>query len=351
MVTGVTVVDSVVPIAWGQRELVIGDRKTGKTDFLMSVALTQLKLGRLVVYCMIGKRKSEIKAVHDYFLNARVLQRCIIVASEAYSTTGEIYLTPYTAMSIAEYFRDKGGDILLILDDLTTHAKYYREIALLSQKFPGRESYPGDIFYIHSRLMERAGCFKINGGSSITCLPVAESVGGDITGYIQTNLMSMTDGHIYFDTDKFYSGVRPAVNTFLSVTRVGKQTQTPLMREIGFWMMTALKDYEEVQRFKQFGTEMTQAVLDKMALGEAINRFFTQRLGITVYPNLQVILSALLFLKLWNGDKVKEMSELYVTNFKFKETIDKVIVNCKSFTELTNKLRFQSTEVLKYFVI
>ncbi|MCA9398046.1 F0F1 ATP synthase subunit alpha, partial [candidate division WWE3 bacterium] len=201
LITGVSIVDLLVPLGKGQRELVLGDRKTGKTNFLLQAMLTQAKEGTICIYAAIGKRKVEIKHVEKYIRDNEIADQTLIVASSASDPVGLIYLTPYTAMTIAEYFKDLGHDVLLILDDLSTHAKYYREISLVGQRFPGRSSYPGDIFYAHARLLERAGNFKTSSGDavSITCLPVAETVEGNISGYIQTNLMSITDGHIYFD--------------------------------------------------------------------------------------------------------------------------------------------------------
>lgn len=271
--TGVTVVDLVVPLGMGQRELVIGDRKTGKTSFLLQTVLSQARKEVVCIYTLIGKRKSEVKEVYDFLNKNDVLKYSIIVAASAEDSPGEIYIAPMTAMTLAEYFRDQGKDTLVIFDDLTTHAKYYREISLIGGRFPGRESYPGDIFYLHSKLLERAGNFK---EASITCLPVAEAPAGDITGYIQTNLMSMTDGHIYFDQELFFKGVRPAVNVFLSVTRVGKQTQTQESRELGREILSLLKKNEQMARFLRFGPEVTDQVKDILKKGKMISTLFNQ---------------------------------------------------------------------------
>lgn len=271
--TGVSIVDLMVPLGKGQRELVIGDRKTGKTSFLLQTVLTQAKRGTICIYNLIGKRKTEIKEVYDFLKNNNVLDYCIIVASSAEDSPGEIYISPYTAMTLAEYFRDQGKDTLIVFDDLTTHAKYYREISLVGGRFPGRESYPGDIFYLHSKLLERAGSFKT---ANITCLPVAEAPSGDITGYIQTNLMSMTDGHIFFDSDLFLAGHRPAVNVFLSVTRVGKQTQDQESRSISSEVLMLLKKNEELSRFLKFGPEITTQVKDVLERGKKVYQLFNQ---------------------------------------------------------------------------
>ena len=227
--TGVALVDLVIPLGKGQRQLVVGDRKTGKTNFLVQAIFNQAKQGTVCIYAAIGKKRIETKRALEVLKSKGIVDNLITVATSPADSPGLIFATPYTAMSIAEYFRDQGHDALVILDDLTAHAKYYREISLLAKRFPGRSSYPGDIFYIHSRLLERAGNFKTG---SISVLAIAELIFGDLSGYIQTNLMSMTDGHIYFDTDFYNQGRRPAINPFLSVTRVGFQAQTPLVRDL-----------------------------------------------------------------------------------------------------------------------
>lgn len=212
--TGVTVVDLLVPLGFGQRELIIGDRKTGKTVFLLHSVISAAKQGNICIYASIGKTQIDIKRIQEAFIEAGVMDRVIMVASNALDAPGTIFSTPYSAMTIAEFFRDHGQDTLVVLDDLSTHAKIYREISLLARRFPGRNSYPGDTFYIHSRLLERAGNFKYEGGTkkavAITCLPVVETLEGDLSGYVQTNIMSMTDGHIYFDSGLYVEGRRPA---------------------------------------------------------------------------------------------------------------------------------------------
>jgi F-type H+-transporting ATPase subunit alpha len=233
--TGLTKVDLLIPLGKGQRELVLGDAKTGKTTFLLNTLINQIREEKtIVVYVAIGKKSSEIRFLEEFFVKEQINNYICIIAATSSDPASMIYLAPYSGMTIAEYFRDKGKNVLVIMDDLTTHAQRYREIALLSKRFPGRESYPGDIFYSHASLMERAGNYKFGsaGEVSITLLPVATTVEGDITGYISTNIISMTDGHIFFDTEAYNKGERPAVNIPLSVTRVGRKTQTPFVRQI-----------------------------------------------------------------------------------------------------------------------
>jgi len=280
LLTGTTIVDLALPLGVGQRELVIGERKTGKTWFALQALATQVRLGKVGVYCAIGKQAGEILAVKQWLEKNKVMDGVIIVASGAKENQAEVVLTPLTAMSVAEYMRDMGRDVFVVLDDLTTHAKYYREISLVMGKFPGRDSYPGDIFYMQSKLLERAGCFEVDGKErSISCLPIAESVGGDMTGYIQTNLMSITDGHVYFDLEKFQHGARPAVNIFLSVTRVGRQTRNKLYHNISAEIYAILKKVEAAKVFTKFGPEQTEEVKMTLVRGENMDKLLTRANG------------------------------------------------------------------------
>lgn len=280
--TGVSIVDMMVPIGEGQRELVIGNRKSGKSFFILSTVINQARLGKICILALIGKRKSEIRRTEQILENEGVIDRCVIVASTPDHSPGEIYLTPYTAMTVAEYFRDLGQDTLVVLDDMTNHAKHYRELSLIAGRFPGRESYPGDIFHVQSKIVERAGNFLVKDANgkvretSITCLPVAESLEADLTGYVQTNLMGMTDGHIFFDSEIFFRGIRPAVNIFLSVTRVGHQTQPEELKKASQEVLTLLKRVSELERYLRFGPEVTEKVKETLDKGQEIWDFFKQ---------------------------------------------------------------------------
>jgi F-type H+/Na+-transporting ATPase subunit alpha len=305
--TGVTVVDLMVPLGKGQRELIIGDRKTGKTNFLLQTMLTQARKGTICIYAAIGKRKADVLKVEKFFKDNNLKEKTISVVSNSTDSSGVIYLTPYSAMAIAEYFKDMGKDVLLILDDLSIHAKFYREISLLGRNFPGRNSYPGDIFYTHGRLVERAGNFKTKEGTvSLTCLPIAETVEGDISGYIQTNLMSMTDGHIYFDRDLFAQGRRPAINFFLSVTRVGRQTQSAVRSGINRELSSFLTLYEKTQSFVHFGAELSAGVKTTLAMGDKVLDFFNQQPSKILGLDLQVMLFCLIWVGIWNEVSLEE---------------------------------------------
>lgn len=340
--TGVGVVDLMVPIGQGQRELVIGDRKTGKTNFLLKTIVSGAYQGNICIYAAIGKKKIDIKKVENYLKEKGVLSRVIIVASTSQDPTGLIHMTPYAAMTIAEYYRDHGQNTLVILDDLLTHAKFYREISLLANKFPGRNSYPGDIFYAHARLMERAGNFEINNKEvAITCLPVVESSQGDFTGYIQTNVMSMTDGHIFFDNNLFSEGRRPAINPFLSVTRVGKQTQSTSKRSINRELLSFMTLFEKMRNYSHFGAELTENIKVTLDTGTRLLTIFEQDPSNVIPGNVQAIFLTLVWAGNFKNLERNELLEqrenlirLYSSDQSYKQYIDTSVETTKSFNDL-----------------
>jgi F-type H+/Na+-transporting ATPase subunit alpha len=355
--TGVAIVDLTVPLGKGQRELVIGDRKTGKSEFLLQCMVSQVRQGSICIYACIGKKRIDVKKVEHFIQEQGLSENCIVVASSSSDSLGMIYLTPYSAMSMAEYFRDQGRDVLLILDDLTTHAKFYREVSLIGKKFPGRSSYPGDIFYTHSRLLERAGNFKKNGGGevSITCLPVAETVEGDISGYIQTNIMSMTDGHVYFDTEIFETGRKPAVNNFLSVTRVGRQTQTVLRWGVNREIMSFMTLLEKTQDFVHFGAEINEGIKSTLAMGERVMTFFNQPMGKIMELNVQIILFSLIWVGLLNNYDMSSLRVFmdktayqYHKDQEFKNRVDDLINSSSDFNVLLGKIAPIGSDLVNY---
>jgi F-type H+/Na+-transporting ATPase subunit alpha len=346
--TGVSLVDLVVPLGAGQRQLVIGDRKTGKTQFLRQALITQAQKGVICVYAAIGKRKTEIREMENYFESHGIANHVVLVATESTNPAGLIFLTPYTAMTVAEYFRDQGNDVLIVLDDLTTQAQFYRQISLIAKRFPGRSSYPGDIFYTQSRLMERAGNFE---KGSITCLPVAESLLGDLSGYIQTNIMSMTDGHLFFDSELFNQGKRPAINPFLSVTRVGLQSQVPLVREISRKIGAFLVQLERMQEVMHFGAELPEQFRQTVALGERINLLFDQSNESIVPLNASIVLLTALNAQYWADRQVGEIKQkidLFVSKYskeqQFRAVVDDMVFKSKTMDELTVMLK--DTQIL-----
>lgn len=313
--TGVTLVDTMIPLGKGQRELIIGDRKTGKTAFAMSTIKTQVLNESIVIYAGIGKREAEVKQILNFFNREKIMDRIVMVCSTASDSPSLIYVTPFTAMSIAEHFRDQGRDVLVVLDDLSVHARYYREISLLAKRFPGRESYPGDIFYIHAKLVERAGKFNIgeNRFASITCLPIIEIVEGDLTGYISTNVMGMTDGHIFFDSNLYSEGRRPAINIPLSVTRVGKQTQTKLKKDITSTLNAFLVQYQKLESYSHFGAELSAEIQSELEKGKVLFDFFDQHYNqITPVP-VQILMMGLIWSKHLNNFSKDEIQQIVST--------------------------------------
>jgi F-type H+-transporting ATPase subunit alpha len=330
--TGVTVVDMMVPLGKGQRELVIGDRGTGKNWFANSVIKSAAAQGIVCIYCGIGKKKASLNGILSDFKDPKFHKNIISLVTFANDPLGLSYLAPYAAMTIAEYFKDLGQDVVIIYDDLGTHAKVYREISLLSKRFPGRNSYPSDIFFTHSKLLERAGNFKTKGKNvSITCLPLVESVGGDISGYVQTNLMSMTDGHIFFDIDMYNQGVRPAINYFLSVTRVGRQTQSPVKYKINRELNNILSLYEKTKAFIHFGAEISEGVKLNLRLGERLLQFFDQTGDVLVPNNIQILVFVLIWNQKWDSyskdqiqNEVKRLIYLYENDINFMKIVDEL---------------------------
>lgn len=341
--TGVTIVDLVIPLAKGQRELVIGDRKTGKTEFLLQMIMSQAKKGTICIYAIIGQRQQDIMDRYTFFKENNISDKVIIIATSSSDTSGLIYITPFSAITVAEFYRDKGFDVLLILDDMTTHARIYREISLLAKRFPGRNSYPGDIFYLHSRIMERAGNFK---RGSITAIPVAETVMGDLSGYLQTNLMGMTDGHIFFDIDLFNQGKRPAVSPYLSVTRVGHKPQSSLLRDISRELLGFLVRYEKMKQFVHFGAEAGETIKGVLEMGKRIDIFFTQNTTDIVPLNINALILGGIWAGVWNETKFTDLKNIiekiinkYTSDQSYQKTVDQMMEQEKEFIGLVNKLR------------
>lgn len=339
--TGVKIVDLLLPLGKGQRELVIGDRKTGKTNFLLQAMRFQMEDGAIGIYAGIGKKKTDIKKVQAFFKAHNLDDRSLIVATSSDDPAGLIYLTPYTAMTIAEYFRDLGKDVILILDDLTTHARFYREISLIANRFPGRNSYPSDIFSVHAKLLERAGNFKRNGSSdvSITCLPVVETLQGDLAGYIQTNIMSMTDGHLLFDEELFAKNHRPAINPFLSVTRVGRQTQDDLQREVTNTVLTFLGKVEKLQSYTHFGAELKEDVRENLLKGEALTLFFNQERERSIDQYLSLFSFAQVWQRSWTDASdvpafLDTLYNAYMTSAPFQAEVYRIVSESISLQDL-----------------
>ena len=275
--TGLKLVDALIPIGRGQRELIVGDRQTGKTALAVDAILNQRDSGVKCVYVAIGQKKSSTLAVIETLRERDALAYTTVVASSPDDPPALRYLAPYTGCTIAEYLMDAGHDVLIVYDDLSKHADAYRELSLLLRRPPGREAYPGDIFYLHSRLLERACRLKDElGGRSLTALPIVETQRGNLSAYIPTNLISITDGQIMFDSRLFNQGTKPAVNVGLSVSRVGGAAQTKSMRSIAGNLRLELAQFEEVARFARFGTEVDEATRRQIEQGTRIQAALTQ---------------------------------------------------------------------------
>jgi F-type H+-transporting ATPase subunit alpha len=265
--TGLKAIDSMVPIGRGQRELIIGDRQTGKTAIAIDTILNQKGQDVICIYNAIGQKQSTIASVVRILEEAGAMEYSIVVAAAASDPAPMLYISPYSACTMGEYFRDNGRHALCVYDDLSKHAQAYREISLLLRRPPGREAYPGDVFYLHSRLLERAA--KLNkalGGGSLTALPIIETQAGDLSAYIPTNVISITDGQIFLESDLFHQGVRPAINVGNSVSRVGGSAQVKAMRQVAGSLRLDLAQYRELAAFAQFGSDLdksTQAQLNR----------------------------------------------------------------------------------------
>jgi len=267
--TGIKVIDSIIPIGRGQRELIIGDRQTGKTAIAIDTILNQKGQNLICVYVSIGQKDSKLRKIEARLEAGGAMKYTVIVSAGASEPAPMSYIAPYAGVSIAEYFMDQGKDVLIIYDDLSKHAVAYREISLLLRRPPGREAYPGDVFYLHSRLLERA-CRKNKeyGGGSITALPIIETQAGDVSAYIPTNVISITDGQIFLETDLFYKGVRPAVNVGLSVSRVGSSAQIKAMKKVAGTLKLDLAQFRELEAFAQFGSDLDEATKRQLERGK-----------------------------------------------------------------------------------
>ena len=277
MATGLKAIDSMIPIGRGQRELIIGDRQTGKTAVALDTIINNKGNNLICIYCAIGQKRSSIAQVVKTLTDFGAMDYTIVVAASASEPAPMQYVAPYAACAIGEYFRDSKRHALCIYDDLSKHAAAYREISLLLRRPPGREAYPGDVFYLHSRLLERAA--KLNderGGGSLTALPVIETQAGDVSAYIPTNVISITDGQIYLETDLFNSGIRPAVNVGLSVSRVGGNAQIKAMRQVAGTLKLELAQYRELAAFAQFGSDLDKATQALLGRGQRLVEILKQ---------------------------------------------------------------------------
>ena len=287
--TGIKAIDSMIPIGRGQRELIIGDRQTGKTEIAVDTIINQKNTGVICIYVAIGQKSTSVAQLANELERNGAMDYTIIVSASAAESAPLQYIAPYSGCAMAEYFRELGKDVLIIYDDLSKHAVAYRALSLLIRRPPGREAYPGDVFYLHSRLLERAACVaKEYGGGSITALPIIETQAGDVSAYIPTNVISITDGQIFLETELFHSGIMPAINPGISVSRVGGSAQLKGMKKVSGELKLLYSQYRELQAFAQFGSDLDADTKARLALGERIVEVLKQGRNAPVRVGCQV---------------------------------------------------------------
>lgn len=287
--TGIKAIDSMIPVGRGQRELIIGDRQTGKTEMVIDTIMNQKNTGVICIYVAIGQKSTSVAKLVSELDHYGAMDYTIVVSATAAESAPLQYIAPYSGCAMAEYFREQGKDVLIIYDDLSKHAVAYRALSLLIRRPPGREAYPGDVFYLHSRLLERAACVAEEyGGGSITALPIIETQAGDVSAYIPTNVISITDGQIFLETELFHSGIMPAINPGISVSRVGGSAQLKAMKKVSGELKLLYSQYRELQSFAQFGSDLDADTKRRLALGERIVEVLKQGRNAPVRVGCQV---------------------------------------------------------------
>lgn len=349
--TGIKAIDSMIPIGKGQRELIIGDRSTGKTSILIDTIINQKGKDVFCIYVAIGQKNSSIARLAEKLEEEGAMEYTIIVNAPANAPAAVQYLAPYTGCAIGEYFMYNGMDALVMYDDLSKHAVAYREVSLLLRRPPGREAYPGDIFYLHSRLLERSAKLSDElGGGSLTAIPVVEILAGDISAYIPTNVISITDGQIYLETDLFNAGVRPAINPGISVSRVGGNAQTKAMKKVAGMLRLGLAQYRELETFAKFGTELDKETKKQLARGERTVEVLKQNL----YHPMPVEDQVIIIYALTNGF-LDDVEIKNISNFE-KELISymynshpEIIKELKSTKDISESLDKQISDAIINF--
>ena len=349
--TGIKAIDSMIPIGRGQRELIIGDRQTGKTTIALDTIINQKGKDVICIYVAIGQKRSTVANVVETLTKAGAMEYTIVVAASASELAPLQYIAPYAGVTMGEYFMNKGKDVLCIYDDLSKHAVAYRALSLLLKRPPGREAYPGDVFYLHSRLLERACSLNENyGGGSITALPIIETQAGDVSAYIPTNVISITDGQIFLETDLFNSGVRPAVNPGISVSRVGSAAQIKAMKKVSSSLKLLYSQFKELQSFSQFGSDLDKDTKDRLEKGERIVEVLKQGKNSPVTVEHQVIIIYAVindFLKPIPVDRIAEFEKGLFTFVD--ESHPDIISSITQTKELTKENEAALKEVLKTF--
>jgi len=356
--TGILAIDSMVPIGRGQRELIIGDRQTGKTAIAVDTIINQKGQDVICIYVAIGQKGSSVAGIVDTLKRHGAMDYTVVVSSTASDLSPVQYLAPYAGCAIAEYFMyEKHKDVLIVYDDLSKHAQAYRAMSLLLRRPPGREAYPGDVFYLHSRLLERAAKLdKAHGGGSITALPIIETLAGDVSAYIPTNVISITDGQIYLESELFFGGQRPAVNAGLSVSRVGGSAQTKAIKKLSGRLRLDLAQYRELAAFTQFGSELDKFTLEKLVQGERALETLKQPQYQTLSMEQQVVILYALtngYLAKVEAKRVKEFNDGLLKWMEDKKADILVEIKQKKALkeDLEEKLKAAVEEYVEFFNI
>lgn len=347
--TGIKSIDAMIPIGRGQRELIIGDRQTGKTAIAIDTIINQKHENVICIYVAIGQKKSKVARIVSELKKHGAMDYTIVVLASSSDPASFNFIAPYSGCAMGEYFLDKGKDVLVIYDDLSKHAWAYREISLLLKRPPGREAYPGDIFYLHSRLLERAcSLSKECGGGSLTALPIIETQAGDVSAYIPTNVISITDGQIYLEADLFYKGIRPAVNIGLSVSRVGAAAQIKAMKKVAGTLRLDLAQYRELAAFAQFGSDLDVETKKQLDRGLALTEILKQNVYVPMPVEKQVAIIYAGINGYLDGLTVSAMADFQKQFLDYMENVDKkVLAEIKQVRELTPEI----AEKLKAAVI
>lgn len=355
--TGIKAIDSMIPIGRGQRELIIGDRQTGKTAIAIDTIINQKNSGILCIYVAIGQKCSTVASIVDTLEKAGAMDYTIVVSATASQMPAMQYIAPYAGCAMGEYFMYGGKDALIIYDDLSKHAVAYRALSLLLRRSPGREAYPGDVFYLHSRLLERAARLSDDlGGGSLTALPIIETQAGDVSAYIPTNVISITDGQIFLETELFHSGIMPAVNPGISVSRVGGNAQIKAMKKVAGSLKLAYSQYRELQSFAQFGSDLDKDTKMRLAKGERIVEVLKQGRNKPVKVELQVAIIYAVVNDLLEDVPVEKIKEYEETLFEYIENnaadiIEKISESGNLDEETEEKLKKAIEECKQQFVL
>ncbi len=349
--TGVKVIDAMIPIGRGQRELIIGDRQTGKTALVIDTIINQKDQGVICIYVAIGQKESKVARIVARLKESGALKYTIVVIAGASDPASMQYLAPFAGCAVGEYFMDQGKDVLVVYDDLSKQAAAYREVSLLLKRPPSREAYPGDVFYLHSRLLERAA--RLNeqyGGGSLTALPIIETQAGDISAYIPTNVISITDGQIFLETDLFYQGVRPAVNAGLSVSRVGSAAQIKAMKQVAGKLKLGMAQYRELAAFAQFGSDLDEATKNQIDLGKRMTEVLKQG----QYEPLPVAQQVVIFYAAINGllnavpvERVAQFEKELLSHCVLSHT--DVLTAIAEKKQITEEIEVQLKEIIAQF--